>query len=585
MRARLQPENAPAEAAATVRRHVAPLPNRLTLAAALAGGAGNSAIQRLVGADSARQVNAADAFDLATSGTPGPVPHRRRMEADFGRDFGDVSAYAGGAGARSGLDALGAVAATYGNRVAFADASPAPEVVAHELTHVVQHEGVSLPARPAGVSSPVDAAERAATAKAPALIHRLVKTTGGTWSTPTYSALNRGNGVGKTIGADIILHFTANDLVEAAQIGLSQSVRTLKSTTPRGEADTPSNARTIPDYLRPDIGMVDVGRGIDRVDYAAGGTLPTTNPLYGVHNTPAAGAAPAVVSQALGDVPASARTNATGAHTRRPNGTFNPAVDAVLDDEPKRTLGFAGERWQQKFEVTALAISGPLAGTYLGSIAWGWHTDDHDTARLDPGQIAVVREGPPSDAFIDAAYKWNTMTLTDPTTGVNYNTVDLPMDHDVALFSTDDLAERLVDLRREAAALPAADPAKAHRKFQSIVYEQELGRRAIEVSVHVRKTEDRTTDNVYAKIIGQKKHRTAVTNMKAGEDHDFLIPLDTIATALPLAPTPLQVEVFDEDWIDPDDRIVAMTWTPGKGVAQNKGSMDGADYAVRVSWA
>jgi hypothetical protein len=159
------------------------------------------------------------------------------------------------------------------------------------------------------------------------------------------------------------------------------------------------------------------------------------------------------------------------------------------------------------------------------------------------------------------------------------------MDHDVALFTTDNLADRLVDLRREAATLPAADPAKARKRFESIVYERELGHRAIEVSVHVRKTEDRTTDNVYAKITGQKKHRTPVTNMKAGDDHDFLIPLDTIATALPLAPTPLPIEVFDEDWIDPDDRIVSMVWTPGKGVAQNKSSMDGADYSVRVSWA
>ena len=559
MRARREPETAPVQVTAEVQRYVVPRPNRPTV-----DGAGNAAVQRMV-----------DSFEQATTGSATALPHRARMEADFGRDFGHVRAFTG-----RGLDGLDAVAAAYGSRVAFAETDPSPAVVAHELGHVVQHDGKSLPARPRGVSDPTDAAERSATADADAVIHRLVTSAGGTWTTPTYAPVNQGNGVGKTIGASIKLHFTANNLVEAPQIGLSQTVHTMKSTAPGAAADTPANARQIPDYLKPDIGVVDVGRGIDRRDYGVGGgTLPNTNPLYGVYNTAA------VVSQTLGDVAASQNTNATGSHTRQANGTFNPPVDAVLDDRPNRTLAFAGERWEQRFEVTALAISGPLAGTYLGSVAWGWHTDSHDNAKLDPPQIVLVREGPPTTAFMDAAYQWNQMTLTDTTTGTNYNTVDLPMDHDVAELTTENLAVRLVALRAEANRLPAADPAKAHKNFQAVVYARELAKRSIDVFVKVKKTEDRSTDNVYAKIFGPKKYKTKVTDMSAGDEHDFLISIGDVATTLPLPGSPLAVEVWDEDLIDPDDKLVAMTWTPGQGPAVSKKSMDGADYYVHVNWA
>ena len=70
----------------------------------------------------------------------GALPHKAKMEQAFGTNFDDVKAHTGGASAKAN-DALGAKAFTSGADVAFKDASPSPELVAHELTHVVQQRG------------------------------------------------------------------------------------------------------------------------------------------------------------------------------------------------------------------------------------------------------------------------------------------------------------------------------------------------------------------------------------------------------------------------------------------------------------
>lgn len=75
------------------------------------------------------------AFGAASAGGGGPVPHRAAMEQRFGADFGSVRAHTGrGAEAK----AMGAVAATRGEDVVFAESAPSEPTVAHELAHVVQ---------------------------------------------------------------------------------------------------------------------------------------------------------------------------------------------------------------------------------------------------------------------------------------------------------------------------------------------------------------------------------------------------------------------------------------------------------------
>lgn len=95
-------------------------------------------------------------LDGATRNGGGPVPHRQEMEGSFHEDFSDVRAFTG---RTAEMDALGAEAATRGSDVFFASPSPGPDVVAHELTHVVQQQHGKTGT---GIEAPGSGAEREA---------------------------------------------------------------------------------------------------------------------------------------------------------------------------------------------------------------------------------------------------------------------------------------------------------------------------------------------------------------------------------------------------------------------------------------
>jgi hypothetical protein len=103
-------------------------------------------------------------FERAAGGPASEIPHRAAMERAFGHSFGGVAAHLGGAETGDALDGLGARAAALGERVAFRDPSPSPELVAHELTHVVQARagGGAGPHASATLGRPSDPAEREA---------------------------------------------------------------------------------------------------------------------------------------------------------------------------------------------------------------------------------------------------------------------------------------------------------------------------------------------------------------------------------------------------------------------------------------
>jgi hypothetical protein len=106
-------------------------------------------------ATGARSVD--DPFGLhLLTGRPGDVPHRAELEPMFGQSFADVQATTGD---RS-LAARGIRGAAEGSSLRFADANPARDVVAHELTHIAQQRQAGT----AGLalldeSQPTDAAE------------------------------------------------------------------------------------------------------------------------------------------------------------------------------------------------------------------------------------------------------------------------------------------------------------------------------------------------------------------------------------------------------------------------------------------
>jgi Domain of unknown function (DUF4157) len=552
-------------------------------------------LQRMVGNQAVARAAASpsDAFRRAVSGPTVPLPHRAAMEAAFGTSFGAVRAHAGGPEARAGLAALGARAATRGHDVVFGEAAPSPELVAHELAHVVQQRrGVpGVACHPVAAAPPGSSAERAADAAAAAVaggrrvpdvgsaaaneIQRApITTSGGEWEATKYAAASEPG----RVGADIDLKFTPKAPVLADTIGLLQSVTSLMSTVAGGAVYAPGYPAGSPNKasIALGAGSVDPGRAIDQGDSGDADTLPNTNPLYAVENTPGN------VSATLTDVGPHA---GFGSHaSRKADAAGNVTETAgLLSDTPRRRLRFAKQEWRQKFEATALVLDGPLAHLYLGSVEWGWKSDENGKATLDPEAIRVVREGPPTAAFMEAAKKWNAASFTDPSTGTAYATVDLPLEAvDPGAMSTPDLAKRLADCRRDAGLL-AGDP-KSRKDLECLALERELKNRNVKISVKVNSTEDWLgADHVYVKVAGASTHTTRVKKLDDGDSFDFLVPLGALAPSLPFT-GPIGVEVYDQDWPDADDLIVKMTWAPPYAPLQNTSSMDDANYSVTVSY-
>lgn len=75
------------------------------------------------------------AFNAGASSGGGDMPYKKDMEGAFSADFSSVTAFTGQKGP---ADAMGAVAATQGEKMVFADSTPDKETVAHEAAHVVQ---------------------------------------------------------------------------------------------------------------------------------------------------------------------------------------------------------------------------------------------------------------------------------------------------------------------------------------------------------------------------------------------------------------------------------------------------------------
>ncbi|SAL27778.1 eCIS core domain-containing protein [Caballeronia humi] len=544
------------------------------------------------------------AFEQATSRPPGELPYRSTLERSFGTSFGGVQAHLGTDEAKSGLRLLGAQAAASGERIAFRDASPSLGLVAHEAAHVVQQraaggpvqlKALNLGAASGDAEARADAAAAAVVAgfdaphvgTAPHAIYRALETRGGTWSTPTYSAAAAGTGVtGDPVGCQIKLHFTPNELVEAPAggIGITQSVKSMKASTAHGANDTfappsdPGKAMvTLP------AGSADPGRGMDRNIYppdpaGPGGAraVPNTNPMYGVYN-PAGGVATSLNAQ----TPSVGATK-FGAHVRKADGKLDAAVDAVLEDSPSRRLEFDKQTFEQTFESTALIMSGPLANSYLGSVRWGYRSDEHAVSNLVP--LAIVEQGTPSAAFNAAAQKWNSAVLPDRANpGTTYDTVDLPIDNQrrPSEMPTIELLTKLTQIDAEIAA--AAGPARMQKELEKRGLENEARTRHMRISVKVNATEDWIgSDETYCRVIGP--HGTVTTpvhDLKKGQSFVFDIAL---GAALP-GTGALTIQVFDQDWPDSDDLLVSMTMPAPFAPVTNTATMDGANYNVTASFA
>jgi hypothetical protein len=225
---------------------------------------------------------------------------------------------------------------------------------------------------------------------------RAITTSGGEWDTETYDNKVDIDPDGKKApaaqgwrGLDIKLKFKPNASVDAELIGMTQTAQTVIGGAP---AFTPTTAkRSIPagdaEPLNTGgaVGETDEGAHIDR----AGGY---NNPIYPVDDA---------ASVSLDDTSTWPGWGEHGHHYTQAG--VIKEHDAKLIDEP-RAPGAAKDS-RQIFETTALATKGAQAGTYYGSVRWGWRTDSAGTYTKLP--FTKISEGVPSSTFLKSAEIWN----------------------------------------------------------------------------------------------------------------------------------------------------------------------------------
>jgi hypothetical protein len=132
--------------------------------------ASNSVMRRVMASEEGLDLEAAQRDIAASSGQALPGAQRQRFERAFDHDFGHVRVH-NDAPAQRAAEALNAFAFALGSDLYFGSGAFAPgtstgeRLLAHELTHVVQHDEGRLPSASSdglSVSSPSDAHEREA---------------------------------------------------------------------------------------------------------------------------------------------------------------------------------------------------------------------------------------------------------------------------------------------------------------------------------------------------------------------------------------------------------------------------------------
>ena len=553
-----------------------------------------------------------DAYAGATSGAASPLPHRAQLESAFGQSFAGVEAHVGTPEARAGLADLGARAAAHGESVAFAEPHPDVHLVAHEVAHVVQQRngGGGVQAKPTSVSDPGDAAELAADRAADAVVRgepvpdvgsadgvKLHRTTvvsnGGTFDNGTmYQALSGTGKRGERVGANITVEFTANDLVEApaSGIALMQTVKSVTDHAPGAAALNPTRdqGNTAVTADPEEAGLVNGnGFAVDISVHRPGRTDANHNPIYGVgFDRPDAStnlqqanpAAPATASSAA--VPErgtpSLGTGQRGSHVRKPDGSFDPAVIARMQDGPGRVLELDGQSYDMSFEVTALVTDGPMVNTYLGSVEWGWTSDAAGAVTLKP--FVPLSSGAPTANFMAAATTWNNATFhTTDATPAAVDTIDIPLTtlpagvQAAVNLPTADLIRRVASVRTEATGLAPGSTDRINKDFELRALDSELRKRRILVDLTCNQISDTggaarpAEDEVWLTLEppGLGATITGTRTFRAGDSHPYSFP---VTDFLPLD-GPVKIRVMEHDRAGRssrahDDAVLELDWAP-----------------------
>lgn len=313
---------------------------------------------------------------------------RRTMESRLGVDLSGVRLHTG---ARADMlnRQLDARAFTRGKDIFFRSGEYAPgtsagkHLLAHEITHVAQQGSGSV--------------QREVIQRVPK-----VSTAGGDWKANVYGPIDD--------GAEIELEFAPNKHVKATKIGLIQSSLKIEQGVnydTRARQMLESGDPTLQPAQKRKAQRSDGTRHIDR-------HIQMNNPIYGAANL-----AP---GQNISDTPKakldhSAKAQQKGTMNnyqlghRYRKGLITHKRSAKLYDMPKlpgatEALRSKNKPSEMTFETTAIALSGPQAGQYYGSVEWGWKLNNIANG-VELINFAVKSQGSTSKELRKTMQNWN----------------------------------------------------------------------------------------------------------------------------------------------------------------------------------
>lgn len=388
---------------------------------------------------------------LSSPGQPLDQATRRLMESRFDHDFSTVRVHHDSLAAES-ADAVDARAYTVGRDIVFGQDRYRPgteqgrSLLAHELMHVVQQRVNAYAGGPLRLGSPADDAERYAGEADSHPVLRRAPGSAETWAgkyiaNPYDAFFLQGSGdfnVG--YGAQIDITFQANSFVDSGQIAFVQMAHSVRDAKSEIAVKKESERKTAESRAIPE-GKPGAGGHIDQ-------SPASRTPVFGMDVKAGGGGEPGL-SQVE---PWSPKVAKIGWHYTDPQGNVKNE-DAWMHDDPKLTSGDiytevvqTGE-WSQQFETAALALSGVQAGTFYGSVQWGWlknpldsvpHLMDFKTKSADA----------PSPIFMEAAKRWNASV-----TSGKEKSVDVPVDalkaaKETPLWDSPDKRKKVATLAR-----------------------------------------------------------------------------------------------------------------------------------------
>jgi len=392
-------------------------------------------------------------------GSPLPADIQADFGPKLGSDLSQVRVHTGSESAKLNQQ-IQAKAFTHGNHIHFGAGQYKPNtiqgkrLIAHEVTHTIQQKSNTIQRD---------------------MIQRVINTMGGTWDTERYQSVIENDNP----GAEIIIKFTPNELVNSPKIALVQKINKVLNNTHLDTAKV--QQRT--------TGVVPLGSGVRTAQERAtmhghwDRALTQTNPVYGADDLEDGQdiEETALSTFNITDLDNYSNYQLGYNYTSRGfGGSTHHKRDAKLHDKPNMPTANVGSRME--FETAAVSIKGNQKGIYYGSIKWGWEITNVvgnkvATTDIDLIDFEVQSMGTPTAHMKQAATQWNASQTYSMGVGKDTTSIMMPghdTDNTVNLMNRRSVRTRIQTLETQASQVGVNPLDKKNMEFEIAFLKKKL---------------------------------------------------------------------------------------------------------------